>query len=229
VGACRPGPDSRLAGVDIHWDAVGHAVAEAFRQVSAALADSDFYLAEGTALALRLGHRESVDLDLFSPSFSAVDDLRATLGGALPSLAVTSTAPRTLYTLVEGVQASFFGYGYPTLAPPETPGPGLLPLASIPDIAAMKLAAIASRGSRKAFVDLAFILKDHMSLEEALAAFREKYAMTDPGHVVRALVYFDDAEIEPDLRMLRSAPWAEVKESLRQSVEALLGLPGPRR
>ena len=121
---------------------------------------------------------------------------------------MTSTAPRTLYAVVGGVQVSFFGYGYPTLLAPDEPAPGLLPLASIPDIAAMKLAAIASRGSRKDFVDLWFLLEDHMSLGQALDAFRQKYEMADLGHVVRALVYFDDADSEPELRIGATRPVA---------------------
>lgn len=211
-----------MEGVGIHWDAVQPEVADVFRRVSSALRDSDFYLAGGTALALRFGHRESVDLDLFSPSFTVVEDLQAVLCGALPSFTVTSTAPRTLYGIVEGVQVSFFGYAYPALVPSAPPASGLLPLASIPDIAAMKLAAIASRGSRKDFVDLWFILEGQMSLEQALDAFRRKYDMVDLGHVVRALVYFDDANDEPELRMLRPVPWGDVKESLRRSVARLM-------
>lgn len=59
--------------------------------------------------------------------------------------------------------------------------------------------------------------------EPAVAeAFRQKLEMADLGHVVRALVYFDDAENEPELRMTRPAPWVEVKESLRRAVESLL-------
>ncbi|HPC84147.1 MAG TPA: nucleotidyl transferase AbiEii/AbiGii toxin family protein [Thermoanaerobaculaceae bacterium] len=206
-----------------HWKAIAPAVAEAFRRVSTVLSGTDFYLAGGTALALRLGHRESDDLDFFSAQLEDVSGLQARLLDALPDLAVTSVAPRTLNSLVGGVQVSFFGYRYPPLARADEPAPGVLPLAGVADIAAMKLAAIASRGSRKDFVDLWFLLQQGISLEQALDWFRRKYAMTDFGHVVRALVYFDDADEEPELRMLRPAAWADIKNSLRRAVERLVG------
>lgn len=209
--------------VTSYWKALPPAVAEAFRRVSTTLSGTDFYLAGGTALALRLGHRESDDLDLFSSQLEDVSGLQARLLGALPDLAVTSTAPRTLYALVGGVQVSFFGYRYPALACADEPAPGVLPLAGVADIAAMKLAAIASRGSRKDFVGLWFILQQGITLEQTLDWFRRKYAMTDLGHVVRALVYFDDADAQPELRMLRPAEWVDVKDSLRRAVERLLG------
>lgn len=204
------------------WKALPPAVAEAFRRVSTTLSGTDFYLAGGTALALRLGHRESDDRAFFSAQLEDVSGLQARLLGALPGLAVTSAAPRTLYSLVGGVQVSFFGYRYPALARPDEPAPGVLPLAGVADIAAMKLAAIASRGSRKDFVELWFILQQGITLEQTLDWFRRMYAMSDLGHVVRALVYFDDADAQPELRLLRPAAWVDVKGSLRRAVERLL-------
>ncbi|MEW5878051.1 MAG: nucleotidyl transferase AbiEii/AbiGii toxin family protein [Acidobacteriota bacterium] len=221
MGSVRPGTAFRVA-MNAHWEALPAAVLEALRRVSAALEGTDFYLAGGTALALRLGHRLSDDLDFFSSQFEDVDELRAGLQKFLPDLTVTSVAPRTLYGLLSGVQLSFFGYRYPLLAAPEKLAPELLPVASVADIAAMKLAAVASRGSRKDFVDLWFVLQQGIALPELLEWFQQKYQATDIGHVVRALVYFDDAEEEPELRMLQPAPWTEVKAFLRAAVERLL-------
>ena len=211
-----------MARLKPQWSAVPPEVATAFRTVSAALSDSDFYLAGGTGLALRIGHRFSVDLDLFSPTLSNVDPLIALVLKVAPGFAVTSTAPRTLYGTLEGVQVSFFGYAYPCLESPERLEPGLLPIATIEDIAAMKLAAIASRGSRKDFVDLWFLIRGGLPLAEAVRLFERKYAAIDVGHVVRSLTYFDDAELEPELRMLRPASWARVKDDMRGWVEDFL-------
>lgn len=209
----------------LQWSAVPPEVAAAFRSVSSALAGSDFYLAGGTALALRIGHRLSVDLDLFSPTFNTVEPLLERLRAALPGFVVTSTASRTLEGALDGVGVSFFGYAYPCLRPPQRPAPDLLPLATVEDIGAMKLAAIASRGSRKDFVDLWFMVNGGLSLAETLDLFTQKYAAVDVGHVVRSLAYFDDAEQEPELRLLRPAPWPEVKSDLRAWVEDLLAAP----
>ncbi len=99
-----------MARLTLQWSAVPPEIAAAFRSVSSALADSDFYLAGGTALALRLGHRLSVDLDLFSPTLDAVEPLLTTLRASLPGFVVTATAPRTLEGALDGVEVSFFGF-----------------------------------------------------------------------------------------------------------------------
>lgn len=204
-----------------HWDAVPPAVAALYRTATEASGGADFYLAGGTALALQLGHRVSLDLDFFSPSFREVEPLAQALQAAAPGLAVTLTARRTLYTELDGVQASFFGYDYPLLAPLLRPEPGLLPIADPDDIAAMKLAALASRGSRKDFVDLWVLVHRQRPLRDYLALFQRKYGARDVGHVVRSLVYFADADLEPPLKLLVDAPWPRVKTDFQAWALAL--------
>jgi hypothetical protein len=206
----------------LHWEAAPHGMADLLRSLSAVLAESDFYLAGGTALALLEGHRISVDLDLFSPSFENPEELLPIIERAHPSARTTLIAPRTLYVRVDGTVVSFFGYRYPRVAPDLRPEPGLLPFASRQDIAAMKLAAIASRGSRKDFVDAWLLVSRYWPLEECLDFFRTKFATRDVGHVVRSLVYFDDADGEPPLRLLAEVDWETVKEDLRAGVSALM-------
>lgn len=203
-----------MAGLTLHWEALPTAVAAAFRSVSAALGDSDFYLAGGTALALQEGHRRSVDLDLFSPTFDQPEGLLRRLDPALPGLAVMATAPRTLDLIVSGVQVSFFGYAYPLLAPLLPAGAGLLPLASPDDIAVMKLAAVAGRGSRKDFVDLWLLVRRTRTLAEFIELYRQKFSTRDIGHVLRSLVFLDDADEEPELDLLIDLPWDEVKRDI---------------
>jgi hypothetical protein len=212
-----------VEGVTLHWEAVPPEVQQAFRRLSRALTSGDFYLAGGTALALQFGHRVSVDLDVFSPSLADAEPLAARLRSDLSELEITSTSHRTVEAALAGVPVSFFGYSYPLVAPLVTAGPGLLSLASIDDIAAMKLAAIASRGSRKDFVDLWLILHHGRSAEQCLASFSRKFATRDLGHVVRSLVYFDDAEAEPPLRLLVEIAWQQVKDDLLRTVGPLLG------
>jgi len=208
--------------VSLHWGALPGEVQSVLRRVTGALSGWDFYLAGGTALALRLGHRVSQDLDLFSPTFAAPDALAAELGTRLSDLAVVLVDRRTLYVAVEGVQISFFGYDYPLLEAAQVVEPGVAPVASIADIAAMKLAAIASRGSRKDFVDLWFVVRSGRDLPALLELYARKFATRDVGHLVRSLTYFDDAEEEPPLRLLLDAPWERVKGDLLGWVEKLL-------
>jgi hypothetical protein len=214
-----------MAGMTLHWEAVPGDVVGAYRVVSVALSGSDFYLAGGTALALQLGHRISVDLDLFSPSLLAVEPLASTLELQLPDVRVDLTAPRTLYLDLQGVQVSLLGYDYPLLEPAKVIDPGLLPLAGVDDIGAMKLAAIASRGSRKDFIDLWWVVRSGRPLRDLLALYSRKFRSRDIGHVVRSLTYFDDAEREPPLRLLADTPWQRVTRDLIDWVEELLSAP----
>jgi hypothetical protein len=187
---------------------------EVLRSVSRTLSDTDFFLAGGTALALLEGHRISIDLDLFSATFEDPEYLLLTVERALPNAVATLIAPRTLYLDIDGTSVSMMGYEYPPLAPVLRTEPDLLPLASRDDIAAMKLAAIASRGSRKDFVDLWWLVTRHRSLPEYLGLFSEKFRARDVGHVVRALTFFDDADLEPPLRYLAEIDWDRVKRDI---------------
>lgn len=211
-----------MAGMTLHWSALPEGVESALREVSAALSGSDFYLAGGTALALHLGHRLSRDIDLFSPSFSVPEPLAADLTRRLPELRVSLVAPRTLYAELRGVQTSFFGYDFPLLEPPVAPELGTVAVAGVADIAAMKLAAIASRGSRKDFVDLWCLVRTGRALRELLGLYSRKFRAHDIGHVVRSLTYFDEADQEPPLRLLLDAPWERVKGDFGRWVGELL-------
>jgi len=195
---------------------------EVLRSVSRTLADTDFFLAGGTALALLEGHRISIDLDLFSATFEDPEYLLLTVERAHPTAVATLIAPRTLYLDIDGTSVSLMGYEYPSVAPALRAEPGLLPIASRDDIAAMKLAAIASRGSRKDFVDLWWLATRHRSLSAYLGLFGEKFRSRDVGHVVRALTFFDDAELEPPLRYLADIDWDTVKRDITRWVVELV-------
>jgi hypothetical protein len=87
----------------------------------------------------------------------------------------------------------------------------------------MKIEAIASRGARKDFVDLYFICQQAgFDLARALGAFEARFASAQPDllHRVKALTYFDDAEIEPELLLLKPVDWAEVKSYFEREVTA---------
>ena len=206
----------------LHWDALAPGVREAYDQISRALPDGDFYLAGGTALALLEGHRISVDLDVFSSSMPDLEQLVAQLEATLREVEIRSISEKTLYLLLAGTQISIIEYGYPMLHPASAAGTSGLALANHDDLAAMKLSAIANRGSRKDFFDLWVLLRRHRSLSEYLDLYRRKFAQRDIGHVIRSLVYFDEADREPPLRLLIEADWGEVKADLRQRVAGVL-------
>lgn len=177
-------------------------------------------LAGGTGLALQLGHRYSEDLDFFrTPAFES-EILLSRLSEVGP-VAIQSRSSGTLHLVLEGLRVSFLAMEAPLLFA-GTPYRGLV-LADPRDIAVMKLVAIGSRGSRKDFVDLFFYLQAGGSLEAMLELTRRRFEKIDFNeyHLLKSLVFFDDAEAEPMPRMLREVSWQAIKETITAEVQRL--------
>ena len=177
-------------------------------------------LAGGTGLALQLGHRYSEDLDFFSSEAFETDALIGRLSKVGP-LSIQSRSSATLHAVLESLRVSFLGMEAP-LVYPGTPYRGLT-LADPRDVAVMKLVAIGGRGSRKDFVDLYFYLQAGGSLESTLALARRRFQRIDYNeyHLLKSLVYFEDAETEPLPRMLRKASWPAIKKRIVAEVRRL--------
>jgi hypothetical protein len=175
----------------------------------------DFYLAGGTALALHLGHRRSVDFDWFLEGGMPDPLLLAREIQETVPFVTTQVEPGTLFGTVNGVRVSFFEFRYPMLDPAvPLPDHGCR-LASLRDLACMKLSAIAQRGSKKDFVDLFALGREGFELPDMLDWYRTKFGIEDIGHVLYALAYFDDADRERMPRMLWKVEWKEVKDVIR--------------
>ncbi len=196
---------------------------EAWRVVRRLVADGcleTWTLAGGTGLALQLGHRYSEDLDFFSSEAFETDPLIERLSDVGP-LSIQSRSSATLHAVLGGLRLSFLGMQAP-LVYPGTPYRGLK-LADPRDVAVMKLVAIGGRGSRKDFVDLYFFLQAGGSLESTLDLARRRFERVDYNeyHLLKSLVYFEDAETEPLPRMLRRASWAAIKKRIVAEVRRL--------
>lgn len=169
-----------------------------------------FYLAGETSCAIQLGHRISFDLDFFREAQFHADELSQHL--ALEGIILTAeeVSPGTVKGQLAGTVVSFFHYPYPLLGA-LIEWEGIL-LADLIDIALMKITAIASRGAKKDFVDLYYILQ-HLGPRSVFSRFSEKYPLErlDPYHYMRSLTYFEDAETEPDPRMLVPWSWEDTK------------------
>ncbi len=184
---------------------------------------AQFYLAGGTALALRHGHRRSIDFDFFRAETFDGPALRIALEGGFDSVEWLPSGEQTLHLRLDGVSASFFRYPYPLLEPLES-SPWAFSLASDADIAAMKLEAIAGRGSRKDFVDLRLLCRSGLRLEDVFGLAERKYgtARTDRYHRLRALAFFDDAEQQPMPDMLVPHDWPETRAFFTAEAKRLL-------
>lgn len=174
-------------------------------------------LAGGTALALQLGHRISVDLDFFRHEDFQVAPLRQALA-RLGKLEVPSMAPGTLHCRLDDIRLTFSRSEVPFLHEP-VPYRGLH-LADVRDIAAMKVIAVAGRGAKKDFIDLYAYLEAGASFPDLMAVVQQRYRDTDFNvmHLLRSLVYFDDAEAEPMPKMLSKAGWPEIRRRLEREV-----------
>ena len=175
-----------------------------------------FYLVGGTALALQLGHRKSIDLDLFTPTHFNNTSLLDTLATDF-EVNIELDEPNMLITNVEGIKVDFVKMGYPILFPTLLiEGVRMLDLR---DIAPMKLKAIAQRGSKKDFFDIHFLL-DQMPLETMLTLFQQKFKMYEVFHIVKSLTYFEDAEQFADPVVFdKSITWEKVKTTILEAVK----------
>lgn len=195
---------------------------EVLRSLGPVTGRHGFYLGGGTAIALHLGHRRSVDFDWFRQHLLEDPlELARELQDAEIPFVTGWIRPSTLYGTVRGVRVSFFRYRYRFLRPLILwPEPGCQ-LAALEDLACMKLSAISQRGSRKDFVDLFALGRHGFSLQQMLGWYREKFEVDDIAHLLYALVYFDDADAEPRPSMIWSVSWREVKETLRGWVKSI--------
>jgi hypothetical protein len=185
-----------------------------------------FYLAAGTALAIRVGHRRSVDLDWFTPNRIA-DPLRLAtdLRQRLPGFEVTGTEAGTLHGSTGGVKFSFLEYHYPALVEPVAWPEFSCRLASLEDLACMKLSAIGGRGAKKDFIVIYALGRTRFSLADMLSLYQRKYSVQDVGHIVMSLTYFDDAEAEETPEMLWDVGWAEIRGTIESWVKGLMKRP----
>lgn len=205
----------------LFWDSVTENMRVVLNHFSRTNIGASFYLAGGTALSLQLGHRRSVDLDFFSPT-EDIPTLRTVLEESLavfhPTLA--DSAWGNLVYLAKDVRVGFYGYGFPFVARLiETEN---LRLASVEDIALMKLDALLSRAARKDFYDLYFICQK-IPLRKLLDLAPQKYANVRDFEVqsVKRLVYFENAEADLDPVFLQPVSWEKVKEFFVQQAKGI--------
>ena len=171
---------------------------------------SPYGLVGGTSLALQIGHRLSVDIDMFGEAKPDEDAFIGTLS-SFGHVQILQKTANILICNVDGIKVDFVCYPYQLLRPFEVMDG--IRLASLEDIAAMKLNAIAGRGSKKDFIDFYFLLRKY-SLEEMIAFYQVKYPQGSEFMVRKSLTFFDDADKESDPVMLENLSWSQIKKDL---------------
>jgi hypothetical protein len=179
------------------------------------------YLAGGTAALLQLGHRFSDDIDLFTAEeFEPTVLVQAIRTAGAFELERTSWG--TILGWLNGLRLSLFYYRYPVLYPFHRFG--RLRVADLRDIAAMKIAALSDRGSRKDFIDLYCLCQGRLSLQEVLRLYDRKYGTLKANllHVCKSLLYFEDAEREAMPVMLQPFRWERLKAFFEHETRTLM-------
>ncbi|MBQ2187797.1 MAG: nucleotidyl transferase AbiEii/AbiGii toxin family protein [Bacteroidales bacterium] len=173
---------------------------ELLRNLQSEVLLSSFNLVGGTSLALRMGHRRSVDLDLFTKDDFDLQELRELLVNKY-NLRVSYEKGKTLKGFINNVKIDLIKYDYPQVCSVETIEG--IRFESIPDVIAMKLSAICDNGSRiKDFIDIAF-LSSKYSFDDMLKFYSTKFPASNQMMLAKALVYFADIDFNEDIVMLK--------------------------
>ncbi|OCK50846.1 hypothetical protein BA768_18505 [Chryseobacterium sp. CBo1] len=179
---------------------------------------SDFILVGGTALALQIGHRNSIDIDMFGNSIidedAFIDELNRF--GKVEKLQKTKNI---LIVSVNNIKVDFVNYHYPLLE--DFKNIDGVRMASKKDIAAMKLNAISGRGSRKDFIDLFFLLKE-FSLEEMIKFYDDKYEDGSHFLMIKSLTYFEDANFQESPEIFEKFDWEKCKQTITKEYLKLM-------
>ncbi len=202
----------------LHFETIHPDTLELLRKIQSLEMFKDTRLVGGTALALQLGHRKSVDLDFFGSVDASLQAIALELS-AFASVSPLSESRMMRFLIVDGVKVDIVNYPYSWIDEPVTEDG--VTLAGIKDIAAMKMSAITNRGTRKDFVDFYFLLK-LLPFDELMNLYVQKYSDAQLFTMLKSLTYFDDAEQDPLPLMMSSLNWEDVKTLIVAEVGGFL-------
>lgn len=177
-----------------------------------------WYLAGGTALALQVGHRMSVDLDFFTTEKTFNEKEAGEIFSTLGTWKTTSVSRGTIFGELDGAKVSLIAYPFVTFSKPFLKI-GTVSLVKPEDIAAMKIVAICQRGKKRDFFDLYWISLHVQDLMKSIESAQLQYSVKqNPSHILKSLVYFEDAEDDPVPDIYFKTSWKEVKEFFKKEV-----------
>ena len=175
---------------------------------------SDFFLVGGTALSLLIGHRTSIDIDLFS--LTSFDEKKmVTYLEKERGLQLNFLDSNTIKGEINHVQVDLITHSYPLVKNLETIDG--IRIGSIQDISAMKLNAIVGNGTRvKDFIDIAF-LSSFLSLDEMLHAYETKYKTRNALMVLKSLDFHQDINHLEPIKLVRgNYSWKLIEKRIKR-------------
>lgn len=185
--------------------------------------EQGLYLAGGTALALQMGHRTSVDFGFYTTKHFKKGNLLKPFKDNLKGhkFTVLRDIDDTFEIQLNDIQLSCFYYQYPLIS--SLIDCQNVKIASIEDIAAMKIVAISQRGKRRDFIDIYYLIKK-LGLAEILALTKKKYPELDQYNALRGLVYFNDADQDKEasrVETFEKISWLKTKRYIEERVKQL--------
>lgn len=180
----------------------------------------EYYLVGGTAIALQLGHRRSVDFDLFkSASINHKKNLDRIAQSGYPYI-VTRRVSEQMNLVVNDVKLTFFQYPFPVIANEKFESYFRMP--SLLQLAAMKAYALGRRSKWKDYVDIYFLLKNHFSIAEITTCANSLFGELFSEKMFRVqMCYFEDVDYSEEVEyIIRNSPTdKEVRDTLTEMAQ----------
>lgn len=192
----------------LHYETIESSTLELLKQLQSIPTLSKTRLVGGTSLALQIGHRRSIDLGLFGEVSCDMDELIDSLD-VFPNFTTLKHTSNIHIFMINGIKVDIVNYKYSWLEE-ELIEDGIR-LAHKKDIAAMKINAIIGRGTKKDFIDIAYLLKEY-GMSDILRFYFAKYPDASIFLASKSLAYYDDAENDPMPYMFSETTWTELKQ-----------------
>jgi len=202
----------------LYYQAIDSETLELLKQLLSIEQFKDMRLVGGTSLALQIGHRKSIDLDLFGKLNADEYEVYEALNKIGKVKTIKKTRNINVFS-IDGIKVDIVNYYYDWLE--EVKVIDSLRISGISDIAAMKLSAITGRGTKKDFVDLYFLL-NYFSIKDILGYYNKKYYDGSEFLVLKSMTYFVDAEMDEMPIMIKDVDWRMIKSKIIHVTEDYL-------
>ena len=201
----------------LHLNTIDTSVQHLLIQFSSSDYLDNFALAGGTSLSLQIGHRKSIDIDMFAFEDTDMQELSLLLEGSFEKIIIRKTSKVFIFCAINSVKCDFVKHSNHRLVKPIITIDGIR-MYSREDIAAMKLNAICGRGVKKDFYDI-YSLLQQFSLKEMLEFYDYKFKSDNSWMALRSLQYFEDADGQEEPELISAFPnWEEIKKYLINEV-----------
>lgn len=203
----------------LHYETVSPNLLSVLKKIQLLPALSTFRLVGGTSLALQIGHRISLDIDLFTDKSFDIAELQKTLDKTFGSFEVLWANKNGFVSIIDDIKVDFFDWHIPFLKPAVTED--YICLADKEDIGAMKLEAITTRKEKKDYIDIAFLLKS-FNLTELLTAHKARNSFMSTKFVLESLLAVDYADNTEPPKMVIPYDWESAKLLIVKTVNVYL-------